>query len=333
MQYPLPSAGPRVSGTQPVGTGSSTQPTGAPMGTSSTLLGTSTGTTIPAAPPPLSSNPSPTTVTQQGQPPATPPEEEEEVIDRGRPFRGWYPRWWLLSALFCALLIGVVQSLQVYLCHDTLASSNFCQFSSWTDWRQALVIGVLWLLFLLMWLPGYLFGTGPIEIDQAHDFISGAVRSISQFRSVYALLLIYALISFIALILMWRFQSVPSLAFVLCSIGLFVTNCHFFYRKSPGEQRRYLLGYAFLGIVCALGMILIGPFQWVIFGSEVVIAVVCPLLALASRLLRSSEEEIIQNLPPDQQLVMKNAQAKEPGMLLQGLVRPFFHRNTNKQRP
>src|SRR6516162_8443164 len=81
------------------------------------------------------------------------PDQLPPPPDLARPYRGWYPRWWFLSALLCGLLIGGSELASKFICTGQTEQTLFCQFDTWTDpGRQTLVVLAIWLLFLAGWL-------------------------------------------------------------------------------------------------------------------------------------------------------------------------------------
>src|SRR6266540_2176197 len=121
---------------------------------------------------------------------------DQNVPDVTRRYRGWYPRWWFLSAIFCALLIGA-QKLIEYLACTPHSSILLCQIDTWNDWRQEIVVGILWLIFLAGWFCSYIFGVGPIEITRQRSPIMRMFKAISQVSTVSFLLLIYGAIALV----------------------------------------------------------------------------------------------------------------------------------------
>jgi hypothetical protein len=102
---------------------------------------------------PLSKNPSTGQLVQQ------------RIPSPGRQRRGWYPRWWILSAFFCGFLIGLFYLIVPNsVCLKNASALPLCQLNSWNDWRQIVAVAAVWLIFLLGWLVAYTFGLGPIEI-------------------------------------------------------------------------------------------------------------------------------------------------------------------------
>jgi hypothetical protein len=264
------------------------------------------------------------------QPPGAqnpPPPQQQAIPDRTRPYRGWYPRWWLLAALLCALLIGLVQVLQVPLCKNDFAASNFCTFTTWTDWRQIVVIASSWVLMGLFWLITFLTGVGPIEVKRSRDDLPRFIRWISEFKAVGNLFPIYAFFALAAFITMYWLNTVPTLTFVLCSIVLFVANCFFFYKQDPLSRRRYLVGYAVLALIGIAVMWRVNRFQLTLLTGEVVIVLV-GLWALVSWLRGSwNTPASAPQMTPAQRLALANEQALEPDEVFRALVGSLWHRN------
>ena len=303
MQFPLPSAPPTISGTQNPSSspGPATQPVPA------TIAARNQGAYNQATQGPGTANQA-----TQGQ-----------AVHRTQSYRGWYPRWWLLSALYCAVLIGLIRLLQSFMCVNQATASPFCQLDSWTDWRQGMVVALVWLIFLLGWLLTYVFGVKPIEFKQSRAPLPSFLKAISQFRAVYILLLIYAVVALCAIIVMWLLRAFHPLTFALYSVIIFVANSHFFHRMEREGRLRYLLGYAILAIVCMIVMFIANLFQPVIFGAEAIIVIAGFWSAVA--LFRSRNQQGQQQLPSDQALAAANERALNPGEVFRDLIYALFH--------
>lgn len=327
MQRALPSAGPTIAGMPqpgPNGPGGSLPPGGFPAGgmpPGAAHISTAQTMQLPVKPPSLPPG---------EQRPVAPEQPGEEHVSRTRPFRGWYPRWWLLSAFFCSCLIGLVLLLQLNLCSGTSTDSNACQFTNWqNDWRQVAVVGVLWVVFLLIWLLTYIFGVRPVEFKRSHHPFALFIRSISEFRAIYPLIMFYGIVAFLIILLMCYEKKVSTLVFTLCSIVLFVANSYFFYPMQPRERNRYVLGYAVLAGAFMYLMFRLNILQPVLFVAEVLL-LLAGLRSVVALFRRSAAPTLDPNLPPDQRLARTNEEALEPGEVFMDLLRSFRRRNANE---
>jgi hypothetical protein len=160
---------------------------------------------------------------------------------------GWYPRWWILSAFFCSLVI-MFGSLTWYLSPcSTPGNFNFlCYFATWHPLWQVLFT---WLIFLIFWAIALLLGIGAIEVPRRErSRFAVFFRSVSEFGPLHPLLLFYGFFALCGLIAMWYMGRTTPLAFATTSIVVFVANCSFFQRRSGREQRFYLILYGILGL-------------------------------------------------------------------------------------
>jgi len=180
-----------------------------------------------------------------------------------RQYSVWYPRWWLLSAFFCTLLIGILKLIEYWTC--TPPTALLCQIDSWTDWRQVIVVGIIWLIFLLGWLFAFNLGVRPIEIAKQQSPITRFFRAISQFGTISLLLLVYGIIALACIIVIWVFNRFNPTIFALASIIIFVANYNFLYKRSLEERRSFIITYAVLALICLGVMFLAGRFQLTIF--------------------------------------------------------------------
>ena len=291
MQYPLPSAGPTIPPTQPP---------------------------APAVSP---------TIPIGGQTTGQPQSQLSSQASRTQQFRGWYPRWWLLSAMFCGLLLGLLLLSQAIVCQGGQATALLCQVGNWTDWRAGGSVVFVWVIFLLGWLVTYVNLVRPIEFKNSHALLPRFFKSISQFRAVYSPLLIYAGMALFAIVFMQILKSVHPLAFAFCTIVVFVANCQFFNRITPLQRRRYLLGYAILAFICIIVALIFQLTQPVILVSEVILVLVGVWAAVS--LIRNDWDAVsTQQLTPEEQLAIANEKALEPGEVFRDLIRAIFHRGT-----
>lgn len=185
------------------------------------------------------------------------------VPDHGARWRGWYPRWWLLSAVCCSLLIGMIAVTLPYFCSGNAASVPiFCALTSWTGWQQSFIVDSIWLLFALGWLLWYVYGTVHIEVDrQSRSFVAHVLRAISEFETTYRLLYITAGLAFVIILFMWYFSRFQLGAFAICSLLIFVAQCCFIYRIPRDERRIWLFGFIVFSIACIAIMFLKKPAQ------------------------------------------------------------------------
>src|SRR5438552_3563787 len=132
--------------------------------------------------------------TQMSSPTAALPDPQQgqnagsNRLDISRPYRGWYPRWWLLSAFFSSLMIGIWALVGHFVCGPaTTANALICQVQVWSDWRICLPVVAIWVLFLLGWLIAFMLGTGPLEISkQKNNPITNFLRVVSDFQPIYS---------------------------------------------------------------------------------------------------------------------------------------------------
>lgn len=273
---------------------------------------------LPTAP--LSVTPSSQPDPQGGQKPSRPP-------DPGQPYRGWYPRWWLLSALLCAVVIGLLRVLQPVICAGRLAQSQLCGINTWTDWRQGLIVAAIWLMFLLGWLAAYVFGVGIIEISQKHRRTPAVrvIRALSEFRALHVLLLIYGIVALCVIIVTWFLNVFQPVGYALSCIVVFVGNSSFLYRREPGERRLLLVAYGVLAVVAMAVMLGSGLFQPIIFSTEVIIF----LAGIWFLFRRPQASSAATPLTAEERLAQANAGASRPGNIFRDLLRSWFRNNPN----
>jgi hypothetical protein len=207
--------------------------------------------------------------------------EATQLPDLAEPYRGWYPRWWLLSALTCGALIGGLELASKFVCTGGEAEQTLlCQFETWTDpGRQTLIIGVVWLLFLLLWFPAHIFGVSYIEIYKKRGPIANTFAVISEFGPIYILILIYGTLAFCYIVVIWYLgQYFNPIAFSLASLIIFVAISCFLYRQPPAQRRMSILGFAFMGAFCIAIMFAFKRIQIPILVTEIVAIVVCGVL-------------------------------------------------------
>jgi len=252
---------------------------------------------------------------------------DTNVPDAGAAKRGWFPRWWLLSALFCCVLVGFVAVLLPVICSARASKAFLCQVNTWTDWQQGIIVGGIWLLFLIGWVIAHVFGVGTIEVSREYrGSIANILRTISEFETTYVLLYIYGVLAFWAIVIMWYLNRFQSAAFALCSLIVFVGSSCFLYRHSPSDRRLYLIGAAILSLFCIAVMFWIGPVQQDILAAEILFV----LIAVVS-LFRRIPNPPAQN--PVQALAAARARAITPGQvfmaLLRSVIRNRVARNQN----
>ena len=231
-------------------------------------------------------------------------------------YRGWYPRWWLLSAFLCYILFGGAMLLRPVLCLGFFSTSVACQFSTWTDWqRQIVVVLFIWVVFLIGWLVSHILGVRYVELAQGErTAVGSAVRIISEFKIIYPPLYIYGMLAFAAIVVTWITNHFESVFFALASITIFVVNSCYLYTRQLEDRRMYMLGYAALAIAGIAALILIGPFQPVIFASMGVIILVSVFIFFWTRPAKSSG-----TAPPP--LTAQNAATVTVGQVVRSLVR------------
>lgn len=299
MQYPLPSVGPTVPPSQP----------------------TAPAVTISAQP---------TQPIQQTQPalqqPAAAAVASTGRFDPTRQFRAWYPRWWLLSAILCGVLVGGILLLQGLECKGSFAGSTLCQFGNWNDWRQGVAVVIVWAVFLLGWLLIFVNCVKPIEFDHSQSAWSRFLAALSHYRAMYSSLYICAAMAFWAIMFMWILKSFHPLPFAICSIIIFVANALYFHRISPQDRRSFLLGYAVLAFVGIVAMLITGWFQAILFSSEVALIVIGGWAAFSLVKNRDKWEDVNQmaQLDEAEKMAVKNAQALESVEVVRDLFRAMF---------
>jgi len=196
-----------------------------------------------------------------------PSQADQNRLAITRRYSGWYPRWWLLSAIFCTLLIGTLRLIKYLTCTSTQSTALLCQIDSWTnwtnwtDWRQEIVVGIIWLIFLLGWLFAFKLGVGPIEIAKQRSPITKFFRAISQFETIYLLLLVYGIIALACILIICGFGKFNPIVFSLASIVVFIANCSFLYKRSLEGRHLFIITYAALAFICLGVMFLSGRFQ------------------------------------------------------------------------
>lgn len=170
-------------------------------------------------------------------PPVPPPD-----VTRTRD--GWYPRWWLLSALFCIFLATCGYFLWFYMpCSTGIAIVDnilgwFCRWSilSWPGWLQ---IGAIWLIFGIGWLVALVFGYRPLE-SPGHRRGPTALffRSLSNFAAIRGLLIFYGGVTFFVLLVVVLARRAQPIPFALQAIVIFVGACTLFYRRPQPTRPR-----------------------------------------------------------------------------------------------
>lgn len=279
--------------------------------------------TPPAVPPPAPPPGPPPPLADQ----ITPDELNEVNADPGLPYRGWYPRWWLLSGIVCSILIGVLALLQPILCGGRLSGGLLCQVNTWQDWRQGLVVALIWAIFLLGWLLSYLYGVNTIEISQGQRTpIAHFLRTISEFKTTSFLLTIYGTLALISIIVTWYFNRFQPAAYALASIAVFIASSGYMHSRKPEERRSYVLGYIVLAILSIIILFWIGPFQPTIFTSAVIVILVSLFI-----IRRTRRQPRNARLNPVQQYAASNVKAASPAQLFLGLISAF--RGGNQANP
>jgi hypothetical protein len=249
--------------------------------------------------------------------------QNEIPPDPSARYRGWYPRWWLLSAYCCYIFFGGAMLLRPVLCLGSLSTSIACQFSTWTDWqRQMIVVAFIWVLFLIGWLISHILGVRYIELSQGErTAVGSAVRTISEFKIIYPPLYIYGIVAFVAIVVAWMTNHVQSVFFALASITVFVVNSCYLYTRQEEDRRMYMLGYVVLAIGGIVALMLIGPLQIIIFVSMVVVIVVSLLVFFWTRPPKSSG-----NVQPPS-LTAQNAATVTVNSIIRSLVRAMRRSN------
>ena len=242
------------------------------------------------------------------------------TADPGRNFRGWFPRWWLLSALFCSVLIGLIALLLTSTC-ATRSSALLCQMAQWTDVRQEIPVVVAWVVFLIGWIIAHIYGVIYIEVDrQTRSPIAQLLRTISEFETTYALLYIYAGIAFWLIVLMWYFNRLQTAAFIICSLVVFVGgSCFLHFRRSPADQRTWLSGASIFSLFCIGVMFLIGPINIPLLTAEILVI----LIAIWNFIRRGPNQAAQRN--PIQNLAALRSASLTPRRIFLALLRSLIH--------
>jgi hypothetical protein len=252
---------------------------------------------------------------------------DQNVPDVAHRYRGWYPRWWFLSAIFCALLIGALKLVE-YLACTPRSSILLCQIDTWNDWRQEIVVGTLWLIFLAGWLCAFIFGVGPIEITRQRSSITRMFRAISQVGTVSFLLLIYGAIAFVAIIISWLANHFNPTLFAFASIIIFTANCNFLYGRLPEERRSFIIGYGVLALFCLAVMFLVSKFQLTIFIAGLALIVTGLWSVIRAFVRGNAAQNNPAATPADPQAQLKTAldQSIAPAQVFRDLVHalPWF---------
>lgn len=167
------------------------------------------------------------------------------VVDIGRNRRGWYPRWWILSALFINASVVVCYLCWWYIpCHAQDPNSldvvgYVCTNVGHINWPPWLQIVAIWLLFLLGWLVAYLFGMRPLErLDTRRGLMSKFLRAISNFHGLRMVLIVYGGLTSLFILFLLLGRHLQPISFALGSIIVFVGICAFFYSPVPRQRRR-----------------------------------------------------------------------------------------------
>lgn len=174
---------------------------------------------------------------------------DRDVVDIGRGRRGWYPRWWILSALFINATAVVCYLCWWYIpCHAQDPNSfdivgYVCDSVGHTSLPPWLQIGAIWLLFLLGWLVAYLFGMRPLErLDQRRGLVARFLRNISNFHGLRLVLVIYGGLTSLFILFLMLGRHLQPVPFALGVIIVFVGVCAFFYNPTPRRSSRERIG-------------------------------------------------------------------------------------------
>jgi len=191
--------------------------------------------------------------------------------------RGWYPRWWILSAVFCAILVSAIWLLQRYVCDIRHSNALICHVDSWNQWwQQELVVLTLWVLFALGWLGAYCFGVGTVEVNEdKRGVLANIVKKLSDHGPIRNLLFLYGLALLFALVILWFLKyPMQPVGFAFVCIIIFIANCCFLYGQEPASQLQWLRGYGVTMVITIAMMFLFGIFQPLLFIAECFVLIV-----------------------------------------------------------
>ncbi|HTK12124.1 MAG TPA: hypothetical protein VL485_33440 [Ktedonobacteraceae bacterium] len=160
--------------------------------------------------------------------------------------RGWYPRWWLLAALTCSIVVIVLALLWTPVICKGLSQPGICQFP---DLFYPLQVAIIWLFFLALWWPFMAFGIPLVEIPAGSENVIGeAARRMTEFGALRPMILIQGLIAFIIINVMWWLDKSPPIAFALLGMIVFLAHCSETYHTRAENRRNYLIGYGVIAL-------------------------------------------------------------------------------------
>jgi ABC-type multidrug transport system fused ATPase/permease subunit len=271
---------------------------------------------------------------------------DQDIPDITRRYRGWYPRWWFLSAIFCALLIGSFKLTEYLTCRPSEATRFLCQIDTQDAWEQVIVVAVIWLIFLLGWLIAFLFGVRPIEITRQQDAATRFFRALSQSSIVDFLLLVYAIIAFACILVIWLSEHFNAIEFALASLIIFVASCNILYKREPGERGSFVITCGAVALLCLIVMFLSGRFQLTILCVSLLLIIIS-IWSLVRAFIRGGQPQnqtqaqrgaSAAPVSPQDQIADALIQSVSPLHLLRSLMytsaRPWLrNRAQNSARP
>lgn len=194
-----------------------------------------------------------------------PANQANQAIDRdvptiGRGRLGWYPRWWILAAFLCSIIIVIgLLVWQPLLCPDQgngTAPALICHITSWVS---PVHVALIWLLLLACWFVAAL-GFNLVEVPRAERSTVGEIlRSLSEFGPLHTMLLIQGGVALVIINIMWWLDNSPPIAFTFLSIVVFLANCSLFQRMAPAARRLSLIGYGIVSLGCLVVEVLLKP--------------------------------------------------------------------------
>ena len=189
----------------------------------------------------------------------TPPLEHEGVpmpLNVTTPYRGWYPRWWLLSAFCCSIIVALGAVLwRPVMCRDETAL--LCGI---VDRASFIMIIPIWLLFLGLWYGIFAFSIGPVEFTQRGSSNFGSfVRTASQFRSRRVFIVLQGLLAFVLVNVLWWLNRTTPLAFAMLTIVAFVGHCCFFHQLEVNQRRLSFILYAATSLILLMLEVTLRP--------------------------------------------------------------------------
>lgn len=176
-----------------------------------------------------------------------------------RSYAGWYPRWWLLAALFSALLLAAGVGLWNSLLCPTDITTNKALICHLTDTTDFLQISLIWLLFLAFWLLSFTFGVKWIELPHPRprtQHIQKKVQQMTAFQTVQSALVLQGIIACGMLVLLWWQNSLPAIPFALLSICAFISHCSLFYQRTTEKRRLLLILYGLVALLLLIAQII-----------------------------------------------------------------------------